>query len=158
MYRLGRLCIHDQRGVTLLELLLSLTVLSMLLPVLAGLLVSITQTWNGEVDRLEAREQAEAILRRVESDVRESRSISVQTNGVSFTDPLGHVIHYWLSQGGLMLRDDNGLGAGVVGARVLSCRFTTEVNGSLLRMQLTVGTGNAKTDLDQVWFGRGNPP
>lgn len=158
MYRRGRRCILDQRGVTLLELLLSLSVLSMLLPVLAGLLVSIEQTWTGEVDRLEAREQAEAIVRRVESDVREGTAFSVLSNGVSFTDPTGHVIHYWLSQGGLLLRDDDGLGAGVVGVRVVSCRFTTEANGALLRMDLTVGSGNVKTELNQVWFGRGIAP
>jgi prepilin-type N-terminal cleavage/methylation domain-containing protein len=156
--RHGRLYIPDQRGVTLLELLMSLSVLGLLLPVVAGLLVTVTESWTAEVDRLEAREQAEAIVRRVETDVREGRSFFVQTNGVMFTDPQGHLIRYQLSQGGLLLRDDNGQGAGVVGARVVSCRFTTEANGSLLRMQLTVGAGKAQTDINRVWVGRGNLP
>lgn len=181
MHKPGPLCIHErngeskgrcgrlagnvarlfhlnQKGVTLLELLLSLVVLGMMLPVLAGLMISLTETWSRETERLEARQQAEIIVRRIEAEVREGKGFAMISKGVSYTNQQGHLIRYTLGTGGLLLRDDNGQGGAVIGADVIACKFTTQANGSLLRMQLSTAVGQAETDLDQQWVGRDSLP
>ena len=77
MSRRGRRFIADERGVTLPELLISLSILGLLLPVVAGELSSVSRLWHGAADRLEARGQATALLRNLEGELREGRSFAV---------------------------------------------------------------------------------
>ncbi|MGB8955243.1 MAG: type II secretion system protein [Tumebacillaceae bacterium] len=156
MRRRGRHFTADERGVTLPELLISLAILGMLLPVLAGELSSVSRLWNGATDRLEARGQAASLLRNVEGELREGKSFAVTPDGgVLFTNARGRVIRYYLSTNGLLVREEESLGMTVVGAKLSRCQFRSEAGGSAVRMQAAIQIGRAQIDLDESWQGRG---
>ena len=156
MSRRGRRFIADERGVTLPELLISLSILGLLLPVVAGELSSVSRLWHGAADRLEARGQATAMLRNVEGELREGRSFAVTPEGgVLFTNARGRVVRYYLSTNGLLVREEEGIGMTVVGARLSRCQFRSEAGGSAVRMQAAIQVGRAQIDLDESWQGRG---
>ena len=157
MSRRGRRFIADERGVTLPELLISLAILGLLLPVVAGELSSVSRLWHGEVDRLEARGQAASLLRNVEGELREGKSFAVTPDGgVLFTNAHGQIIRYYLSTNGLLVREEESLGMTVVGAKISHCQFRSEAGGNAVRMQATIQVGRAQIDLDESWQGRGS--
>ena len=156
MSRHGRLCIADPRGVTLLELLISLAILGLLLPVIAGELSSVTRLWHGATDRLEARAQAASLLKNVEGELREGRSFAVTADGgVLFLNPRGRVVRYYLSTNGLLIREEESVGMTVVGAKLSRCQFRSEASGNAVRMLASIQVGQAQLHLEESWRGRG---
>jgi hypothetical protein len=142
--------------VTLLELLISLAIIGLLLPVVAGWFTATTSAWQGTVERLEARQQALFIVRRVETEVREGRKYTVQKDGLFFLDNRGKWIRYSLSQNGLLLREEEGMGSTVIGAQIVSCQFAVLGEGRRLRMQLVTKAGRRQVSVEQIWTGRGS--
>ena len=157
MSRRGRHFIADERGVTLPELLISLAILGLLVPVVAGELSSVSRLWHGAADRLEARGQAASLLRNVEGELREGKSFAVtRDGGVLFTNARGQVIRYYLSTNGLLVREEGSLGMTVVGAKISRCQFSSLAGGNAVRMQAAILVGRAQIDLDEWWQGRGS--
>lgn len=156
MSRSGRLCADSERGVTLLELLISLAIIGLLLPVVAGWLTAVTLSWQATVERVEAREQALTIVRRVEVEVREGRSFTVLPDGLFFIERGGKWVRYFRSSSGLLLREEEGVGAMVIGAGIVTCQFAVTADGKQLHLQLVTKAGRAQVDVQSVWTGRGN--
>ena len=156
MSRRGRRIIADQRGVALLELLISLTIFGMLLPVIAGELMSVTDIWSRTTDRLEARALAVSLLREIESEVQAGRGFAVQQDGtLAFLNKRGRLVRYQFTKSGLLMRDEEGVGVMVVGAKITTCRFDSESSGTLLHLELTTKVGNSEVTLSELWTGRG---
>lgn len=150
MSRRGRPIIHDERGVTLLELVISLTVAGILLPVLAAWLIALTTQWSEVTDRIETRQRTAVLLHRMGTELREGSQFSPQLSGLAFRSGEGRLIRYQLTTGGLLLRDEEGVGSTVIGSRLSDCRFTTEQEGKLVTIHLD--------GITQTWAGRGSRP
>lgn len=147
-YRLG------ERGVTLLELIMSLTILGLLLPVIAAGLTTSTGEWNRAVERLEARQQAMMLLQRVEREVRGGHHFAAQSNGLHFLNSNDQLIRYHVSAAGLLLRDESIIGTSVIGSKIRSCTFTPDPSGALVRLRLTIAVGRSEVTVDQLLAGR----
>jgi type II secretory pathway pseudopilin PulG len=158
MSRFGRRFIADESGATLLELLMSLAVFGLLLPVIAGWLTAVTALWNQNADRLEAKQQAIFLLKRVGTEVREGSVFLPQRDGLAFLSDKGRLIRYRLSQNGYLLREEEGVGSVVIGSGIADCRFLTEAEGRLVTLHLTTHAGRAQFQISQTWAGRGSVP
>jgi prepilin-type N-terminal cleavage/methylation domain-containing protein len=145
---------RSQRGVTLLELICSLAVLGMLLPVVAIGLSSCIAGWNGMTERLEAREQALMLVMRIEREVREGSDFAVTSDGLLFLNDKGMPIRYQLSSGGFLLRNEQGVGVTVIGSKLRSCMFGVESGGLLVHLRAVTQVGNAEVRVDELFGGR----
>ncbi|ASS74967.1 hypothetical protein CIG75_08190 [Tumebacillus algifaecis] len=148
MSKRGRRFIADERGVTLLELVLSLAVTGLLLPVFAAWMTAMIAQWQQVSERIEVRQTNAVLLHRIGAEVREGSSFLPQRNGLVFLNKAGRLIRYQLSSGGLLLRDEEGVGATVIGSHLAECRFSTDQEGRVLTVHLGA--------ISQSWVGRGN--
>lgn len=144
----------DDRGVTLLELIMSLTILGLLLPVIATGLTASTGEWNRAVDRLEARQQAMMLLQRVEREIRNGHQFAAQPNGLYFLNAHDQLIRYHVSTTGLLLRDEAIVGTSVIGSKIGSCTFTPDPSGKLVRLRCTIVVGRSEVTVDQLLVGK----
>ncbi|PWK06286.1 prepilin-type N-terminal cleavage/methylation domain-containing protein [Tumebacillus permanentifrigoris] len=154
MSNVGRLYLmrrnlNKEQGLTLLELLIALTIWALLLPVIAGGLLFTVQSYTRASERLEAREQALAVLRKVEGEVRDGHSFKVQSNGVSFLDVHDRLVQYQLTRTGLLQRVEEGVGNTVIGAKLTVCRWALDASPPLLHLQLTTQVGRATVELEE---------
>ena len=158
MSRRGRRFIaklRDERGVTLLELVIAQAIVGLLLPVIAAGLVLVTQKWHLATERIEAREQVVTLVRRVEAEVQAGRNFAADKDSLLFQDASGRWIRYVVTSGGMVMREELGIGSMVIGAKVSACRFEVEDNGRLVRMRVTAQVGKATSEADGTWYGRG---
>jgi hypothetical protein len=146
--------LSSERGVTLLELIFSLAILGMLLPVVAIALTSCISGWNGITERLEARQQALMLVMRVERELRESSDFTVTSDGLLFLNEKGKPIRYQLSSGGFLLRNEQGVGVTVIGSKLRSCLFGVESGGQLVHLRASTQAGHAGVQLDELFGGR----
>lgn len=144
----------DERGVTLLELILSLTILGLLLPVIAAGMTHATGEWNRAVDRLEARQQATMLLQRVEREIRGGRRFVAEPNVLYFLNEKDQLIRYQISSTGLLLRDEAVVGTSIIGSKIRSLTFTPDPSGKLVRLRLTIVVGRFDVTVDQLLAGR----
>ncbi|MBL0387031.1 prepilin-type N-terminal cleavage/methylation domain-containing protein [Tumebacillus sp. ITR2] len=158
---IGKKIWQDNQGLTLLELLLALTIWGLLLPVIAGGLLFTVQTYTREVERLEAREQALAVLRKVEGEVRAGHNFSALSDGLSFQDAHDHLIQYQLNlRTNLLQRVEQGVGSTIIGARVtrFTCTLSPNASYPTLALQLRTQAGRTSLDISEVLIGRGSLP
>lgn len=144
----------DERGVTLMELIMSLTILGLLLPVIAAGLTVSTGEWNRAVERLEARQQAMMLLQRVEREIRGGHHFAAQSNGLHFLNSSDQLIRYHVSSAGQLLRDESIIGTSVIGSKIRSCTFTPDPSGALVRLRLTIAVGRSEVSIDQLLAGK----
>jgi hypothetical protein len=140
--------------VTMVELLMALVILGMMLPVFLGWWVAVGKAWTMGADRLEARQLAAALVRRVGQEVRAGEGFVVLPNGVAFREGQGKWVRYVLGAKGMMMREEVGAGTMVVGSGVAACRFAVESGGKLVRMEATVTVGKARVEVRQLWRGK----
>ncbi|KEO82659.1 PilW family protein [Tumebacillus flagellatus] len=161
--------LHDRSGHTLLELLIALSIWALLLPVIAGGLLFTVQSYTRSVDRLEAREQALGVLRKVESEIRAGHGFTVQSEGVSFLDERNTLIQYRFSaRTGLLQRIESGAGSSVIGAKLTDFqgRLVTlaPADGDsrpppdVLSLHIRTQSGRAVVDLSETLTGRSPLP
>lgn len=145
----GKRNLHNEQGLTLLELLIALTVWALLLPVIAGGLLFTVQSYTRATERLEAREQALVVLRKMEGEVRGGHNFLVLSNGVSFLDIQNRRIQYQLASSGLLQRVEEGVGNTVIGAKLTACRWKLDSDAPLVHVQLTTKVGRAMIEIDE---------
>lgn len=127
---------------------MSLAIAGLLLPVLAAWFIALAAQWSDVSERIEVRQRTSVLLHRVGAEVREGSHFSPQINGIAFRNGEGRLIRYQLTAGGLLLRDEDGVGSTVIGSKITDCRFTTEREGGLLTIHLD--------GITQTWAGRGS--
>lgn len=150
--------LQDPRGSTLLELLIALSIWALLLPVLAGGLFFTVKSYTSACERLEAREQAVAVLRKVESEVRAGHNFKLQTGGMSFQDSQNRSIQYLLTRTGSLQRIEEGVSSMVIGAKIATMRWSLDATGVLIRLELSIQVGHTRFDMEELLAGRGELP
>ncbi|MFD2168967.1 PulJ/GspJ family protein [Tumebacillus lipolyticus] len=146
MRKRGRRYIFDQRGTTLLELVIALSVAGMLLPLIAAWLIALTAQWQQMAERMETRQQTTIALHRIGADVRSGGDFLQLSNGLALHDGEGRTIRYQLSSAGNLLREEVGGGSTVLATAITICRFDLEQGGRILSITLD--------DVRQTWWGR----
>ncbi|HEU4963121.1 MAG TPA: prepilin-type N-terminal cleavage/methylation domain-containing protein [Bacilli bacterium] len=145
----------DQTGFTLLELLLSLTILGLLLPVLAGWFTTLIRQWHTTSHRVEVRQQALVLLQRLETELHDAHSFTLQSNGLTFLNSQNQLIYYHhIPTSQLLLREVSTGGTSVLSGQVSQCQMALVNEGRTVQLHLTIRSERDSFTFDPIITGR----
>ncbi|BCJ85997.1 PulJ/GspJ family protein [Effusibacillus dendaii] len=136
----------DQRGMTLVEILIGMFVLSVVLLVITGWMGVWQKTASAIGSGVQTRLQAETAVRLIEEDFRRAERVIESGDELVFVDLRQDQIRYRLSNNGNLLRSVNNKGSSVIAAGVNKWR--TEQIGSLA-VKIAIGLQGSDRESEQ---------
>jgi prepilin-type N-terminal cleavage/methylation domain-containing protein len=136
-------CLHDESGLTLIETLIALVVMSILVPSVLIWNRHFAHLASMQFARTETDVQAWQGFYFMRSEIHDGKLFTVSSNGkeLNFYSGTGDQITYRCNASNQILRQVNGVGASVIANDVVSLSFTVDSSrkGVTILMQTSVG-------------------